>query len=361
MRKLLITALFGLAVFSMSAQAIAQEVITRPNDLLNRAEAVTAVIRSKEQFAPQVVWFSDNLPEIPLFSDVDQNAWYAPFIEVGFLEGIIKGHVDGTFKPADSILTEHAIIMMERVQNREIHADLGLGRPITRGEFLSLLNVIKKDRGTGTFVYRKNEPQIQITETTEKPKKDVSYEKLFGQLPSLVPFSDSTPLVLTIPPKEKSPQSKPSHEFASEKTFAITIPSLEINDVPVIHPIDPFSQKGILEPLKDGLGHLFAYPGSPGKIMIYGHSSGYPWDISEYTKIFRKINELKSGERIFITHDDRMYIYEVNRKQIISAKDVAPFNDDGTTELILYTCWPPDSIKERYLVHAFPVEIVALK
>ena len=181
-------------------------------------------------------------------------------------------------------------------------------------------------------------------------------------MPSLTPFSDSTPLVLTIPPKENSSsESIQKHQFASEKEFAITIPSLEINDVPVIHPSNPFSQKGILEPLKEGLGHLFSYPGNTGKVMIYGHSSGYPWDVSEYTKIFRKINELKSGERIFITHENRMYIYEVNRKQIISAKDVAPFNDDGTTELILYTCWPPDSIKERYLVHAFPVEIVALK
>jgi len=95
--------------------------------------------------------------------------------------------------------------------------------------------------------------------------------------------------------------------------------------------------------------------------MIYGHSSGYPWDVSEYTKVFRKINELTTGERVYVTYEGSLHVYEVSKKQVIDAKDVSPFNDDGTNELILYTCWPRDGIKQRYLVHATEVETVALR
>ena len=55
-------------------------------------------------------------------------------------------------------------------------------------------------------------------------------------------------------------------------------------------------------------------------------------------------------------------MYEVTREQTIAANDTAPFNDDGSgEELILYTCWPVDSVSQRYLVHAIPVETIALR
>ena len=96
--------------------------------------------------------------------------------------------------------------------------------------------------------------------------------------------------------------------------------------------------------------------------MIYGHSSGYPWDVSKYTKIFRKVNQLKVGDRIYVTYEGKLHTYEVTYEETIDAKDTAPFNDDAEgEELILYTCWPPDSIAQRYLVHAKPIETVALR
>ena len=150
--------------------------------------------------------------------------------------------------------------------------------------------------------------------------------------------------------------------FASEKYFSISMPSLGITDLTISHPADALTKDGVLAPLDLGVGHLFSYPGGGGKIMVYGHSSGYPWDVSEYTKIFRRVNELQEGDKIYITYAGKLHIYQVTHEQTILAKDTAPFNDDGSgEELILYTCWPLDSVSQRYLVHAVPIETIAQK
>ncbi len=145
------------------------------------------------------------------------------------------------------------------------------------------------------------------------------------------------------------------------RTFSISLPSLGINSLVVTHPSDPFSSKGLLAPLKNGVGHLFSYPGSNGKILVYGHSSSYPWDVSAYTKIFRQINKLNVGDKVYITFEGNKYTYQVTSKQAVPAKDMSAYKNGGTEELILYTCWPPDSISQRYLVHAKPIEKIALR
>ena len=151
--------------------------------------------------------------------------------------------------------------------------------------------------------------------------------------------------------------------YASEKYFSITIPTLGVTDLSINHPEDPVSQEGVLAPLKLGVGHLFSYPGGGGKIMIYGHSSGYPWDVSQYTKIFRKVNELHEGDKVYVTYAGNLHVYQVSKKEAIPAKNTGDaFRDDGAgEELILFTCWPPDSITQRYLVHATPVQTIALR
>ena len=142
--------------------------------------------------------------------------------------------------------------------------------------------------------------------------------------------------------------------------FTISLPTLGISGLTITHPADPFTHQGLLAPLKDGVGHLFSYPGRGGKILVYGHSSSYPWDVSAYTKIFRRISELTIGDRVTVTFEGRTFTYLVREKKTVPAKDLASYQNDGDgEELILYTCWPPDSISERYLVIATPEHEVA--
>lgn len=148
---------------------------------------------------------------------------------------------------------------------------------------------------------------------------------------------------------------------ASNKFFSVTIPAAGIKDLTITHPSNPATHNGLLAPLKNGVGHLFTYPGKAGKILIYGHSSSYGWDVSPYTKIFRQINRLNPGDRIYVTYNGNMHVYQVTYEQAVSASDMSVYKKAGPEELILYTCWPPDDIKQRYLVHAKPVEVIALK
>ncbi|HLC75544.1 MAG TPA: sortase [Candidatus Peribacterales bacterium] len=374
----------------------------RPGKSLSRVEGLASVLRMREQYAPQVVWFTENLPAMSLFTDMNQEEWYAPYVEVGFLEGIVKGMGDGSFRPAKPLTVEQALVMLKRAMRDEstiafqssdritnvpnqwftdavswaIDRNLvgpgeriSLGTPITRGQFFGILFRLHFIESKGIYAY-KNDPS---TITQSLGTSDNAFAPPLASIPAApipfsitpLPFTPSDPFSLMLPPPQKTygPAAPipAQHEYASQKEFAITIPSLNFMDVTIGHPADPFSKDGILAPLNDGVGHLFAYPGNPGKTMIYGHSSGWPGDRSEWTKAFRRINELVSGDRVYINYEGKLHIYEVTRKQVIDAKDVSPFNDDGVSELILYTCWPRDSNKQRYLVHAMEVETVALR
>jgi sortase A len=105
---------------------------------------------------------------------------------------------------------------------------------------------------------------------------------------------------------------------------------------------------------------LFSLPGTNGKILVYGHSSSYAWDKSNFTKIFRTVNQLKAGDKVYITYSGKQYTYEVTFQEQVNPADTSRYSGAGE-ELLLYTCWPPDSIKTRLLVHAKPVGTVAQK
>lgn len=316
----------------------------RPLALLNRAEALKVILTAFPQHASRVEWFRMHMPPLPLFPDVDQRAWYAPFVEAAFQAEVIRGYPDGLLRPARSLSVEEAIVLLMRAAGNETNAtsdaqwydtavrkasernlfaeQLRLGIAITRGQFFDM-------------VYR-----LRVTLERE-----------------VALFPDSSKNSIVTPP---TPVRDESVRFASEKPFAVTIPSLGIEDLSVLHPEDPFTHNGILAPLREGVGHLFSYPGAGGKILVYGHSSGYPWDVSQFTKIFRRVNELRPGDRVYVTYGGTLHVYEVTREQRVRASDTTAFQGEGE-ELILYTCWPPDSIAERYLVFASPIQTLALR
>lgn len=149
--------------------------------------------------------------------------------------------------------------------------------------------------------------------------------------------------------------SYPSPADPNDSYFAIAIPSLGINDLKISHPTDVTTQNGLLAPLQTGVGHLFSYPGNGGTVLVYGHSSSYSWDVSEYTKIFRQINKLKPGDKVYIAYGGKTHTYEVTHSQTVDASDMSAYQQNSGERLILYTCWPPDSISQRYLVYAKPV------
>lgn len=335
----------------------------QPHALLNRAQALKVFMTIMPEYRSSVSSMNGRAPTLPLFRDIDQRAWYAMYVEVAFRQGLVTGYPDRTFKPGQSLTTEEAIAMLLRAY-KETGGDmyvkssaalpnladqwftpyingaieknlvssnerLALGKPITRGQFFDMVYRMDTVRQQKIAYYNRPEP------VTARPVQP-------GPRPATA---------------ISQPAQRPS--YISNKRFAITIPSLGIKDLTIGHPSD-ISSNGLLAPLKYGVGHLLGYPGGDGKILIYGHSSSYSWDVSEYTKIFRTINTLKSGEKIYVTYNDKMYVYQLSYSETVPASDTSRYKGKGE-ELILYTCWPPDKIAHRFLWHATPVETIALQ
>lgn len=284
---------------------------------ITRAEAIYRLMESDPELRERVVWYRTNMPPLPLFHDVPQEDALAPYLEVAFEEGIISGNRERLFHPRDSLRIEEAHAMIQRLRGGGDSLQVGdnvifFVQPISHESFLALLQ--------GPSPYPSPSGR--------------------GNLPPA--GRPTVPTTIPAPPAD---------------LFAITLPTLGIERLTVTHPKDPLTHAGILEPLKNGVGHLFGFPGGGGKVFIYGHSSGYPWDLSEYTRIFRKVNRLTVGDPIHIAYQGQRFTYQVTGKERVLANDLRLFQEDGEEEeLILYTCWPPDSTSERLLVRARPVK-----
>lgn len=283
-----------------------------PSPLITRAEAVYRLIESDGELQDRVADFRSHMPPLPLFHDVPQWDAFAPYLEVAFEDGIVSGNRERLFHPHDPLRTEEAHVMIQRFRREENHEQAGdvvfFVQPISRENFLALL---------------RDEAAVAAS---------------------------------SVPP---APRSSPVASVVGSDLFAITLPTLGIERLTVTHPKDPTTHAGIVEPLKSGVGHLFGFPGGGGKVFIYGHSSGYPWDISSYTRIFRKVNRLAVGDLVHIAYHGQRFTYQVSGKETVRANDLRLFQEEGEEEeLILYTCWPPDSTSERLLVRAKPVQAV---
>ncbi len=339
-----------------------------PNNTINRAEALKVVMDIDPVSRARVQYYASHMPPLPLFRDIDQSSWIAPYIEAAFADGLITGYPDGTFHPEYPVRTEEAIALLLRANQKssvmlataQLPQDSGdhwyvgyindakqknlfspsdtlyMGYALTRGQFFNI-------------AYRL--ASIQKRKLTEFPGPSGSMPADSGTTPII---SNPTTMPVDAPATTTATPVVQASSSSESTYFAISLPSINILDLKIARPDDPFTSEGILAPLKYGVGNLFGYPGSGTKVMIYGHSSGYPWDISQYTKVFRGINKLNVGDRVYVNYHGTVYTYEVTLKETVDASDMSRFQGDGE-ELILYTCWPPDSIKQRYLVHATPV------
>jgi LPXTG-site transpeptidase (sortase) family protein len=391
MRLRFITLAVILLFVGLVTHAFAQEVPVDTSSI-TRAGAVSLLVESDPGLKSRMQYFAQRLPPMPLFDDTDYSQWYAPYIEAAFEAGIITGNNERTFRPGDFITEEEAIMinarfyamknaaMLAEMQSAEsgnwfngavlasVHNGLKLpfpirlGQPVRRSDLYNLMLSMNIQNPHLIAVTYKPKPAPVIVTASVQKNNQLRGPRPISQVLQRQPQNPAPAAVVatqTQPQQQVQPQQQTA-PAPSAKPFAITMPSLGITDLAVIHPTDPFTKDGLLAPLKAGVGHLFSYPGKGGKILVYGHSSSFPWDVSKYTKIFRQINKLQVGDIINVTYNGTVYSYKVSKKQTVLAEDMSVYQQSGGgEELILYTCWPPDSIKERYLVHAVPVANVA--
>lgn len=300
---------------------------------ISRAEAVYRIVESNSELSERTAWYRSHMPPLPLFHDVPQGDAFAPYLEAAFEAGIVPGNRERLFHPTDSLRMEEAQAMIRRFRGEEDHAEtedvVFFVQPMARENFFTLLH---------------NGPMVASSSAASHSVSSVSSASSWSATSS-----------------ELSVVSSVSSVAPSSDLFAISIPALGIERLQVSHPEDPMTHAGIIEPLKRGVGHLFGYPGGGGKVMVYGHSSGYPWDVSAYTRVFRRVNRLAPDDTIELLYQGRRFTYRVTGQERVAADDLRPFQEeDSGEELILYTCWPPDSTSERLLVRAIPVKPLSL-
>ena len=376
MEKRIIPLLALLLLTGYATRAFAQSV---PSEApLSRAGAVALMVEADPALKQRLQFFIKHTPPMPLFDDVEYTQWYAPYIETAFEAGLVTGSDDARFRPSDRLAEEESIVLVNRfyalkhpgtprvtakpgedwftvaanaalAQGIQLPSPIRLGQPVSRSAYFTML------RSSGAA-----NPELLAISYQPNPTPVIVRQPTQGLRPLVAP----RPAVAVAP--RSAVQQRPT-VVAQAVTpvptatagFSISLPSLGISNLHISHPSNPTTKDGLLAPLQSGVGHLFSYPGAGGTILVYGHSSGYAWDVSKYTKIFRQINKLAVGDKVTINYGGKAYTYQVTYKQSVLASDMSAYKGGNGEELILYTCWPPDSIKERYLVHASPVSEVA--
>jgi LPXTG-site transpeptidase (sortase) family protein len=141
------------------------------------------------------------------------------------------------------------------------------------------------------------------------------------------------------------------------KDFSIVIP--KIGASAAIYPnVDPSSEDAFQPVLTKGVAHAQGtyFPGLPGNIYLFAHSTDTFWDVGRYNAIFYLLKDLEEGDEIAVFYQGKRHNYYVTDKKVVDADDVSLITEanTGDEQLILQTCWPPGTTWKRLLVFARP-------
>ncbi len=81
----------------------------KPNQLLTRVEALKVLLELQPKFSSRITWYKKHITPLPLFTDIDNTKWYAPYIETAYEASIVDGYPDQTFKPGRALTVAEAV------------------------------------------------------------------------------------------------------------------------------------------------------------------------------------------------------------------------------------------------------------
>lgn len=126
----------------------------------------------------------------------------------------------------------------------------------------------------------------------------------------------------------------------------------------VIDNVNVANETEYLAALKQGVAAAagLAHPGQVGTTYLFAHSTDGPWNFARYNAIFYLLDKVEGGDRVEVVYQNKLYKYQVVRKQILAASDTRYLIPQKQQELlILQTCWPPGTSWQRLVVEAKPV------
>ena len=304
----------------------------QPQRTISRAEAAKLLITSvkSKSFIDKVTGRLSGHP----FYDVQLNEWFGPYVAMTAQFGIVNGYPDGTFRPHNTINLAEALKMILETYGADVRSARLPNNPLLYmqgNEWFAkyFAYAYSKNLINGNKFYHPAQPM------TRGEFSEILYRIKIIKEKGLDRFRVS-----------KTPHSN---------EYTITIPRLNLININVSF-ADPYDSIKALGVLKGGLGHYLSPPGKGKKMVIFGHSSGYNWDTSGYKQILRQIDRLAVGDMIYVNYQEKGYVYQIRKSEIMPADQLSAVMKDYVYEdMSMYTCWPPDNISHRYVVYAAPI------
>ena len=138
-----------------------------------------------------------------------------------------------------------------------------------------------------------------------------------------------------------------------DKEDSIEIPKIGVK-APIVFP-ENNSEEDFEKALKKGVLHYpqSALPGEEGTTIILGHSAPPNWPKIDYDWIFNDLNELNTGDEIYIYFNQSRYIYTVTEEFFLNpGEDIPQSLTNSKYVLNLVSCWPPGKDYKRIAVGA---------
>ena len=204
--------------------------------------------------------------------------------------------------------------------------------------WLFLIGLVLIGIFVGAYIHRETGSRAALArfEELKQERKESQQAQRIG--PSLADRSFSYDFTLWSPQRVADYKQSLNEKF-DEPLAILRIKNLNL-EVPVLNGDDDLT-------LNRAVGYIpgMSRPGEAGNVGIAGHRDGF----------FRVLKDIKSGSIMELETLDQVYLYKVDRIDIIDKHDASVLQQTTDSRLTLVTCYPfyfIGSAPQRYIVTA---------
>lgn len=137
----------------------------------------------------------------------------------------------------------------------------------------------------------------------------------------------------------------------------VVIPSVQI-DAPITWDVDGRDMDKYLPVLRDHIAHYdwTPKPGEGGSTMLFAHSTFWENLPNNFDEVFAPLYDMKNGDKVYVVYAGKLFTYEMYQSKVIVPTDPEFISQDGPERVMLMTCYPLGSTKNRLLVYAKRVQ-----